>query len=170
MTNRALDDPARRRMRRAIFAAAGASVLLVACTTIGTGTGSMRTGGTQVVFGWTSQDGGITGTMTASLPDGDAFSGPFVQLTSAARIDMLAPMWRGWLRGWGDWPYWGPYPDTAFITRYSGKVVANLQGPGDLRMRCRFHLNSPPTGMRGGGQGECQLNDGDTVDAVFPHR
>jgi hypothetical protein len=35
-------------------------------------------------------------------------------------------------------------------------------------MRCRFHLNEPVSGMRGGGQGECQFNGGHTVDAVFP--
>lgn len=151
----------------ALLAAAGAGIALIGCTSMGTGSGAASPGGVPVSFNWTSQDGGTTGTMTAKLKDGAAYSGPFVQMTSAVRIEMLEPIWRGWRRGWNDWGYWGRYPDTAFATQYSGKVVANLQGPDDQRMRCRFHLNSPQSGMTGGGQGECQLGGGTTVDAVF---
>ncbi|MBV8036543.1 hypothetical protein [Roseateles sp.] len=140
---------------------------LAGCTTIGAGSGSVRSGGGPVSFNWISKDGGTTGSMTATLANGGVYSGPFVQLTSTTRIEVLEPMWHGWRRGWGDWRYWGPFPDTAFATQYSGKVVANLQGSGEQRMRCRFHLNSPQSGMSGGGQGECQLGDGSTVDAVF---
>jgi len=148
-------------------AAVAVGVALASCTTMGTGQGSARSGGAPVAFSWLSKDGGTTGTMTATLPDGTVVSGPFVQLTSAVQIDTLEPMWRGWRRGWGDWRYWGSYPVTAFATQYSGKVVANLQWPGDHRLRCRFHLNSPRDGMLGGGQGECQLGNGETIDAVF---
>lgn len=149
---------------------AGAALSLMACTTVGSGSGTARPDGTPVVFHWTSKDGGTTGNMTAKLGNGSAFSGPFVQLTNSVRVDVLEPMWLGWRRGWNDWPYWGgrgAFPDTAFATHYSGKVVANLQGPDNQRMRCRFYLNSPQTGMSGGGQGECQLGNGTTVDAVF---
>ena len=34
-------------------------------------------------------------------------------------------------------------------------------------MRCRFLLFSPSAGMMGGGQGECQLSDGRTINATF---
>ncbi len=162
--------PARRAL--ALVAVAGAVMALGACTTIGTGTGSDRSGGAPVSFSWTSKDGGTTGTMTAALPDG-TYSGPFVQLTSTVRTDALEPMWMGWRRGWSDWRYWGTWgswgtmPDSGFATQYSGKVVANLQGAGDQHVRCRFHLNSPQAGMSGGGQGECQKADGSVVDAVF---
>lgn len=61
-----------------------------------------------------------------------------------------------------------PYPTTQFITHYSGKVVATLTGQGDQRMRCRFHLVAPASGMSGGGEGQCQLADGRVVQAVFP--
>lgn len=71
-------------------------------------------------------------------------------------------------RGWGDWRCFGAYPDTAFSTACSGKVVANLTGPFGQSMRCRFHLNDPVAGLKGGGQGECQFDGGRTVDAVFP--
>jgi hypothetical protein len=35
-------------------------------------------------------------------------------------------------------------------------------------MRCHFQLNHPDAGMGGGGQGQCQLKSGRSVDAVFP--
>ena len=151
-------------------AAACAALSLIACTSLGTGSGAVSPGGAPVTFNWTSKDGGTTGTMTAGLKDGSTFTGPFVQMTNAVRVEALEPMWSGWRRGWGDWRYWGRgpvFPETAFGTQYTGKVVANLQGPGEQRMRCRFHLNSPQSGMGGGGQGECQLGSGSTVDAVF---
>jgi hypothetical protein len=78
-------------------------------------------------------------------------------------------MWNGWRRGWNDWGYWGTLPESAFATHYSGKVIANLQGPGAQRLPCRFLLNAPAAGMGGGGQGECQFTGGRTVDAIFPH-
>ena len=86
--------------------------------------------------------------------------------------EVLAPMWDGWNEGWHDWPYGGePYPDTydatQFITYYSGKVVANLETGGGRRMRCRFHLVDPRSGMAGGGQGECQLSGGRIIHATF---
>lgn len=143
------------------------TIILGACTSTGTGSGAIYPGDTPVRFTWTSKDGGTTGTMTATLQDGSAFSGPFVQLTNTVRVEMLEPLWYGWRRGWGDWRYWGAIPESAFATQYTGKVVANLQGPDKQRMRCRFHLNSPHAGMSGGGQGECQLGSGRTVDAVF---
>jgi hypothetical protein len=34
-------------------------------------------------------------------------------------------------------------------------------------MRCHFHLNHPDEGMGSGGQGQCQLKSGRSVDAVF---
>lgn len=153
--------------RRGWLLCAVAGLAMAGCTTIGQGSGSVSPGGTPVSFNWTSKDGGSTGTMTATLKDGAAYTGPFVQMTSTVRVEVLEPLWRGWRRGWNDWGYWGRYPDSAFATQYSGKVVANLQGPSDQRMRCRFHLNSPQAGMGGGGQGECQLGNGRTVDAVF---
>jgi hypothetical protein len=149
-------------------AVASAALTLLACTTTGSGTGSVSPDNTPVAFAWTSKDGGTSGTMSATLGNGAAFSGPFLQMTSAVRTDSLEPMWAGWRRGWNDWNYWGAaYPDVAFSTRYSGKVVANLQGPDSQQLRCRFHLNDPIAGMGGGGQGECQVTGGRTVNAVF---
>ena len=142
----------------------GAGIALGACTTMGTGTGSETPGNSPVNFAWTSKDGGTTGTMTARLTDGRTFSGPYLQVTRAARIDDLEPMWAGWRYGWDDWGF----PASAFATKFSGRVMANLQANDGERMRCRFHLNDPVDGMSSGGQGECQLANGRAVDAVFP--
>lgn len=152
----------------ALVAAGCVAAALSGCTTLGTGSGTTRADNTPVAFTWISKDGGVTGTMTATMPDGAVFDGPFVQITSTTRVDTLDPMWYGWSPGWPGWRYWGaPFPSSAFATRYSGKVVANLKGPGDQRMRCRFHLNSPQAGMGGGGQGECQFGNRSVIDAVF---
>jgi hypothetical protein len=59
-------------------------------------------------------------------------------------------------------------PMTSFQTVYSGRVMANLQAADGKHMRCHFHLNNPSSGMEGGGQGQCQVQGGGAVDAVFP--
>lgn len=142
------------------------AVSMLACTSMGVGSGSLSPDNTPVTFNWISKDGGNTGTMSAGLDNGVAFSGPFLQVTSTVRVDPLEPLWHGWRRGWADWGYGDPA--SAFSTDYSGKVIANLQGPDDQRLRCRFRLNDPVGGMGSGGQGECQFNGGRTVQAVFP--
>jgi hypothetical protein len=144
------------------------AIALGACTTMGSGTGSVSPGGAPVSFAWKSTDGGTTGTMSATLGDGKSFSGPYLEITREVRNEDFDPMWTGWDFGWNDWGAWGPFPQAGYSTIYSGRVVANLQGPDAQRMRCRFHLNDPVAGMGGGGQGQCQLGSGRSVDAVFP--
>jgi hypothetical protein len=152
-------------MKKSLSALLCAAIALAACTTIGTGSGSL--GDKPVSFAWKSTDGGTTGTMTANLPDGKTFSGPYLQVTSEARTEDFAPMWAGWGYGWRDWN-WGPYPATGFTTLYTNRVMANLKSADGQRMRCHFNLNHPYDGMVGGGQGQCQLRGSGTVDAVFP--
>lgn len=149
-------------------------VALSACTSTGSGVGQTTKEGVSdqtVEFSWKSTDGGISGSISASLPATN-FEGRFFQITSQTRSEALDPLWRHWRRGWHDWPYWGstwpyPYPTTQFITHYSGKVVASLASESGQNMRCRFHLSEPVMGMRGGGQGECQISDGRVVRATF---
>jgi len=147
---------------------------LAACTTVGTGAGEVVAAGgasAPVSFEWTSTDGGMSGTMTAALPE-LAYQGPFFQITRQTRVESLAPLWTHWHHGWGDWPYAGEtytpvMPGPQFITYFSGKVLATLEAPGNQRMRCRFRLVMPSRGMGGGGEGECQLTGGRVVRAVF---
>ena len=154
--------------RATLWAALCCAIPLTACTTTGTGTGSVSPGGAPVAFAWKSTDGGITGTMLATLASGDTFSGPYLQITKQVRSDDFGPIWTGWDPYWNSWGGWEPFPEFGFATLYSGRVMANLQDTHGQRMRCRFHLSTPSDGMGGGGQGECQLKNGRSVDAVFP--
>jgi hypothetical protein len=151
--------------RVSLAAAVWMALALGACTTMGTGSGSTSSGDTPVSFDWTSKDGGVSGTMSATIGNGIVFTGPYLEITQVAQSEAFYPMWAGWSPGWRDWSYGLEGPTTT----YSGKVVANLQGPDSQRMRCRFDLNDPVSGMGGGGQGKCQVAGGATVDAVFPH-
>ncbi|WP_395396047.1 hypothetical protein WBP07_22220 (plasmid) [Novosphingobium sp. BL-8A] len=154
------------------------AALVAGCTTAGTGYGQPRgLGGPNATFTWQAQSA-RSGTMNASLSDGSSYSGPFFQVTRETRVDELAPLWVGWgpgigpgwgpRRGWGgSWDYWRP--TQSVITHYSGRVLANLEGPSG-HMRCRFTLMRPSSGMSGGGEGQCQLPAGTRLDARFPPR
>lgn len=158
---------------------APASVALVAltlgaCTTTGMVGGELARQGQAdqpVLMSWKSHDGGNSGTMVATLP-GATYQGRFFQITQQTQQQWVAPLWDGWTVGWRDWPYWGwgpggGYEWTQFSTRYTGKVLANLQTDGGRHLRCRFHLAEPVRGMSGGGDGECQLQGGGIVYARF---
>jgi hypothetical protein len=149
-----------------MFGVALAAVALAACTTIGVGEGKLLPGDTPVQFDWSSSDGGISGVMSARLGTGSSFEGPFLQVTqqevTQAQPDASVPAWDAWD---GD----AIYPETGMTTLYSGRVEANLASADGQRMQCRFTLTRPAAGMKGGGQGECQLGGGRTVDAVLRH-
>ena len=151
---------------KGIAAALCMALALGACTTMGTGTGSTVQGNSPVSFAWKSKDGGVTGTMTATLSTGSVYTGPYLELTQTSQTPDFSPMWVGWSPYWNDWQF-GLSP-MANTTTYTGKVVANLQGPDSQHMRCSFNLNNPMAGMGGGGQGKCQVAGGPTVDATFP--
>ena len=145
--------------------------LAAGCTTMGTGTGSTLSGADPVTFNWKSE-GGVSGTMQATAPDGKTYSGQFFQVTKNTTVDSLQPLWVGWRGGWGGgygglgWNDWDAGP--SFITHYTGRVVANLNAASGEHMRCKFQLASPTSGMVGGGRGQCQMPDGKTIDATFP--
>jgi hypothetical protein len=164
---------------RSIKAAAASLVAMAiaGCTTSGFGTGQSANGSIGATFNWTAT-GASRGTMIARLSNGEAFQGPFFQITQESRVTDYGPLWSGWGPGWGwhrpwgrwgwgwgGWGPWGPYDET--ITHYSGQVLANLQGPGGF-MRCHFTLMSPSYGMSGGGVGQCQLPSGTVINAQFP--
>ncbi len=153
--------------RSLIIPVAAVALALGGCATSGHGYGETRRGGEHVDFAWTSS-GAHEGTMTATLADGIAYSGPYFQITRDSTVEHLTPLWYGWRGAWRGWPYWGPEPGLAFVTHYTGKVVANLVGPNDTHMRCHFRLKHPSSEMAGGGVGKCQFADGETIDAQFP--
>ena len=152
-------------MRTLVFPAI-AALALGGCATSGHGYGETRRG-EHVEFTWAS-GGANEGTMTATLADGIVYSGPYFQITHDTTVERLGPLWYGWGGAWRGWPYWGPEPRLDFVTHYSGRVVANLTGPNDKHMRCRFRLKRPSSQMAGGGMGKCQVANGETIDAQFP--
>jgi len=141
-------------------------ILLGGCATTGTGYGDAQKGERQPAsFHWESTDGGISGNMSASLSPERSFSGQFIETTTVVHIDGLDHMWHTWAPGWGAWT---AGPANGFVTSYSGHVLANLSDANGESMLCRFHLANPPSGMSGGGSGECQIEGGEKIDATFP--
>ncbi len=125
-----------------------------------------------VTFAFKSDRFGEGGSLSTTLPDGEIFSGRYLQITSTTTENAVAPMFRGWEPYWRTWgPYGYPgYPDenySTFRTYYSGKVIATLFGDKGTSMRCRFRLSDPRSGLSGGGTGECQLSTGGTIQVQF---
>jgi hypothetical protein len=157
-------------IHRASFGAAAAALAaagLAACTTIGVGNGQLQPGNTPVELNWSSDDGGMSGVMSARLGTGVSFTGPFAQITQQERTLTSEGPGESWPGVWDGWGTQVTYPGDGVATLYSGAVEANLAAAGGRRMRCHFTLNAPVAGMNGGGQGACQLDDGRTVDAVL---
>jgi len=166
--------------RAAILTAALMLSSLVAhgCGSAGTGTGVLvEPSGVEqrVVFDWESPGLDPTkGRISTTLPDGTTFRGRYFEITQTVQQNTLAPLWVGWGTYWPNWGVpWGGYgyPDgsySSFTRVYSGRVVATLESPSGKRMRCRFTLAEPTQGLAGGGEGDCQLRDGTSIeDAVL---
>ena len=142
------------------------AALAAGCATSGVGSGATVSGEDPVNFTWNGT-GRTSGTMSATLPDGSSYNGHFFQITDETTVDSIRPLWYGWYSGWARGPYWdSPTPD--FITHYSGSVVANLAAPDGTHIRCNFELAHPRDGMSGGGSGQCEMPNGNTIDATFP--
>lgn len=126
----------------------------------------------RVVFDFKTDRSGNGGSLSTTLPNGESFSGKYVQITSTTQQQAVDPFWTGWSPYWNDWgPFgdgWAPGRDyPTFRTNYSNKVVATLFGDKGDTMRCRFNLKDPPSGLRGGGTGECQTSKGEQLDVQF---
>ncbi|MGJ7506081.1 hypothetical protein [Variovorax sp. GT1P44] len=156
-----------------LAAALMAAALLGGCASSGMGGGDIVRPGKApdpVLFSWQSRDGSIDGTMTATTSDA-TYQGRFMQITQQTVADSLAPMWDAWPMGWSDWPYDGwaaPMVSVEqFVTVYSGRVIANMRSVDGRSMRCRLQLVQPDMGMKGGGDGQCQIAGGPSFHASF---
>ena len=69
-------------------------VLAVGCATTRTGSGSAVSGTNAAKFSWTSA-GNVSGSMTATLANGETFTGQFYQITSSL-TDELGPQGPTW--------------------------------------------------------------------------
>ncbi len=157
-------------MRHAVLKAGlllGMASAAAGSATMGSGFGSTVKGTDPVSFSWRSTDN-VSGTLTATVEGSKTYTGQYFEVTSDTRGDSLGPLWVGWGSRWrdGGWGAWDTGSD--FLTTYSGRVVANLVASDGTRIRCRFTLRAPDDGMSGGGIGECQLPDGQRIDAQFP--
>ena len=150
-------------------------VALGGCATSGTGVGTLQATGKpgdapgSVEFDWRADADATHGTISATLPDGRVFSGPFVSEASVTHTTEL-----GGADGYGydtpgvygrrDGPYW-IYSDTGTTASrsYTGRVTAVLEEPGGERMACEFHLAEPTEGPAGGGTGACRLSGGEQI-------
>jgi hypothetical protein len=146
-------------------------VVAVGCKSTGSGMGESDNGDVQAHFTWQQSDP-VSGTLTATVSkqngSEETYEGNFYQITSNTQIDTLGPLWHPWYPGWAGWAYWDSAPEHAFVTHYTGHVLANLAGPDGKRMRCEFQLLRASEGMKGGGEGRCQLPSGKTIKADFP--
>ena len=136
--------------------------LVVGCATTRTGSGSAMPAANPVKFSWAGS-GNVSGSMTATLGNGETFTGRFFQTTSSLTDD-LGPQGPAWHQE-------GLYdvgPELQYVAHYTGHVVADLSRSDGSQMRCRFELMRPVDGMAGGARGECHLPDGLSVDARFP--
>ena len=165
-------------MRAADVAVVVVAGLLAGCVASGTIRGRMSKTGdapVPVTLQYRSERFAQNGTITAKLPDGETFTGRYLQVSSDTDAETLDPYWGGWGVGWAGW---GPWSDDygawiagadmpTFVRNYSGKVIATLIGDRGDRMRCRFRLADPEQGMPSGGVGECQVSGGAKIDAEF---
>jgi len=165
-------------MRSQALSVAVGALLLGGCVASGPIRGRLTTPGagpTPVTMHYRSERFDQNGTMKVTLPDGEAFSGRYLEVSSDTDAETLDPFWGDWGVGWAGWGPWGddsgPWVVGAdiptFVRNYSGKVIATLLGDRGGRIRCRFRLAEPVDGMSGGGVGECQVSGGGKIDAEF---
>jgi hypothetical protein len=165
-------------MRRQAIGLTLAATLLGGCVASGPIKGRLTSPGgaaTPITLYYRSERFNQNGMMHATMPDGESFTGRYLEVTSDTDAEMLDPFWGGWGVGWAGW---GPWSDDygawvvgadvpTFVRNYSGTVIATLLGDRSGRMRCRFRLAEPEEGMSGGGVGECEVSGGSKISAEF---
>jgi hypothetical protein len=110
------------------------------------------------------------GEISGTLPDGTPYKGRYFEVTETAEPDLYAPAWEGWQPYWSEWPMDGEVDNmdwSQFARTYNGTVIANLVATdGKSRIRCRFIIDTPATGLAGGSNGQCQTSGGESISDV----
>jgi hypothetical protein len=146
------------------------SALLAGCSSTGYLGGLLTAPGrpqSPVEFNWTA-DSSRRGTITATLPTGERFTGKFVQVTREVPDPELVPM-VGPIAGFTDavareggttpQNVWTNAVDIgSFREEYANRIVATLFGDKGNAMRCGFRLFDAGKGFSGGGTGGCQIS------------
>jgi hypothetical protein len=157
-----------RRMATVVVALV-ACVAAAGCATSGVGRGQVEAPGKpeaegEAVFVWRADADARRGTIEAVLPDGRDFRGTFLQVTSATVAQDIGPgYWSAAGPGYG-WGYMAGYDSSTFVRHYSGRVLAQLDGPEGETMRCLFQLARPEDGPASGGMGACELSSGERIE------
>jgi hypothetical protein len=162
-------------MQRKTIGVVAASLLALGVMGCATGhvTGRVEVAGQSpapLTMSWESGLFGESGTMAAVMPDGERFTGKYVVVKRGmGRID---PVWEGDAppesRGEIDDSMWGAAQDrVSFVNAHINKAVATLKGDRGSTMLCRFTLDAPESGLRGGGSGSCQTSKGAKISATF---
>ena len=158
-----------------IVSVIGLPLTWIGCATTGTATGELKNPATKeeepVALVWKSEaDHPERGEISGTLPSGKHYSGHYFEVMDQADLAIYAPAWEGWDVYWAGWPWQGSayiedWP--GFVRIYSGKVIANMHADsGEGWLRCRFNIDEPTEGLVDGGNGECQLSDGETIQHV----
>jgi hypothetical protein len=157
------------------------SALLAGCSSTGsTGyLGGLLTAPGRAVspveFSWTA-DSSRRGTIAATLPTGERFTGNFVQVTREVPDTELVPL-VGPIAGFADnvareggttpQDVWANAVEIgSFRAEYANRIVATLFGDKGNAMRCGFRLFDPQKGFPGGGGGNCLISYGNGTIAV----
>jgi UrcA family protein len=111
----------------------------------------------------------VSGYMSARMPDGDAYSGEYLEPRQYERIDPSDPFWIQWCNDEGgakNSDCGGTGGESFRPSRH--EVLAGLKDVDGLTLRCRFALSQPSMGIAGGAQGQCLLPAGETVQMAIP--
>jgi hypothetical protein len=108
---------------------------------MGTGVGYTASGGSPTTFSWKNADI-VSGTMTATLPDGTKYSGRYFQITPNTSLPGIAALYNGWNPAWEETNSGeGPWKD--LNANLADRAVANLTSVSGSHMKCMFQLVYP---------------------------
>jgi hypothetical protein len=146
---------------------------IAGCSTTGEVVGQLQEPNAKqepVTLVWKSAvDNPLSGTISGTLPNDVHYTGKYFEVVQTTPVDIYAPLWDGWTPYWSAWPPPGSgdlegMDAQGFMKVYTGKVVANLRSDDNSQnLRCRFTLEAPRRGLAGGGNGDCQLSNGEKI-------
>jgi len=152
-----------------LFAVAGAGCakgMLVGTVTV--------PGGSESALNMTWESGvfGESGTLAATMPDGEQFTGTYQVVREGMPRSAVPAAWTGdepiQRQGDIDGTYWAAGADhMAFVRAYKDNGIGTLKGDRGSTMLCRFYLLDSSAGMGGGGTGTCQTSRGAKITARF---
>lgn len=110
------------------------------------------------------------GQISATIANGSRFTGRYVEVVPNAQEEFYKPTWEGWQPYWSEWTWDGDVATIdwpRFVHTFTGTVVANLMADdGQTRLRCRFIIDTPTTGLEGSDRGLCELSDGEIIEDI----